>query len=106
MELRLTRVEAMLRLFLFLPQLLVQRARRRKLRRIQRRRRSHEREGMVCPQTKISPSSPGSLTSSFPMLRMGLKRRQKKTSGKDKTMSTRRTTSSYPGMELILTLEN
>ena len=104
MELRLTKEEAMLKLFLYLPQLLVQRVRRRKLTRRPRRRRSQEREGTACPQTKINPSSPGSLTFLFPMTR--LKRRQMRTSGKDRTMSTMRTTSSYPGMELILTLEN
>ena len=109
MGLRLTREGAMLRLFLYPPQLLVQRVRRRKLTRRQRRRRSPERDGTACPQTKINPSSPGSPTLSFPMRRRltRMKRRlTRRTSGKDRTTSMRRTTSSYPGMELTLTLEN
>ena len=110
MGLRLTREGVMLRLFLYPPQLLVQRVRRRKLTRRQRRRRSPERDGTACPQTKINPSSPGSPTLSFPMMRRRLTRMKRRltrrTSGKDRTTSMRRTTSSYPGMELTLTLEN
>ena len=108
MGLRLTREGAMLRLFLYPPQLLVQRVRRRKLTRRQRRRRSPERDGTAFPQTKINPSSPGSPTFSFPMMRKStrMKRRQRRTSGKDRTTSMRRTTSFYPGMELTSTLEN
>ena len=106
MGLRLTREGAMLRLFLYPPQLLVQRVRRRKLTRRQRRRRSPERDGTACPQTKINPSSPGSPTLSFLMMRKLTRMKRRRTSGKDRTTSMRRTTSSYPGMELTLTLEN
>ena len=108
MGLRLTREEAMLRLFLFPPQLLAQTVRRRKLkRRRQRRRRSHERDGTAFPQTKINPCSPDYPMFSFLMRMRKLTRmKRRRTSGKGRTTSMRRTTSSYPGMELTLTLEN